>query len=296
MVEKLLTIIIPVLITETNQMDQYLQRCIKSISDNVEVEKYKDLFEVIIVDDKSYDSDIFEKIDFGQLDYQIFHNEENLGIGGARNVGLKNSSGKYIWYLDGDDFIDNTAIIRFISAYQQVKDKDIQLFYLMFSNISEGPNKNINTSINNMDFPNYAFGPVSSCCKIIRRDKAIYHPEKVYMEDVVYTFKQLDEIDGPANVCTLKDGSYWTYDLRRESNFTHTSHWLQINKLTIEQLLRQNPLEQLNLKKTAVSDVFRIVADLLDLIPNLKHPNVKEAAIQRCINITDKIKCCNYTH
>lgn len=296
MTEKILSIVIPVLITETNQMDKYLQRCVKSIADNVDIDKYKDLIEVIVVDDYSVDASKFDEIDFGQLTYKIIHNSENLGIGGARNVGLDNSTGKYIWYLDGDDFIDNTAIMRFINAYNGIANNNIQLFYTMFSSITLDQNKNVVTTVNRMDMPNYAFCPVSSCCKIIRRDKCIRHPEKVYMEDVVYTFKQLDEIDGFENICILKDGSYWTYDLRRESNFTHTSQWLQYNKLTIEQLLRNNPIEQLKLKKTAVSDVFRLVADLLDLIPNLKHPNVKEAAIQRCVNITDKIKCCNYTH
>jgi hypothetical protein len=196
--------------------------------------------------------------------------------------------------------MENTAILRFFSNYEKTKDKDIQLFFTQFNSLSYQKDGSgaINTvsRLNNMQLINYAFCPVSSCCKIVRRDKAIRHPEKVYMEDVVFNFQQLDLIDGPENVCTLIDGAYWTYDLRRESNFTHTSHWLQTNRLTIEQHLRNNPIAQLNLKPSAISDVFRVVAGLLDIIPNLKHNNVKEAAIQRCINITDKIKCNNYTH
>jgi glycosyltransferase involved in cell wall biosynthesis len=300
MSEKLLSIIIPVLITKTNKMDIFLKRCINSIATNIDVEKYKDQFEVIVVDDKSEETTAFDELDFKTLNIKVINNEENLNIGGARNVGLNNSVGKYIWYLDGDDFMENTAILRFFSNYEKTKDKDIQLFFTQFNSLSYQKDGSgaINTvsRLNNMQLINYAFCPVSSCCKIVRRDKAIRHPEKVYMEDVVFNFQQLDLIDGPENVCTLIDGAYWTYDLRRESNFTHTSHWLQTNRLTIEQHLRNNPIAQLNLKPSAISDVFRVVAGLLDIIPNLKHNNVKEAAIQRCINITDKIKCNNYTH
>lgn len=300
MSEKLLSIIIPVLITKTNKMDIFLKRCINSIATNIDVEKYKDQFEVIVVDDKSEDATAFDELNFKTLNIKVIHNKENLNIGGARNVGLDNSVGKYIWYLDGDDFIENTAILRFFSNYEKTKDKDIQLFFTQFNSLSYQKDASgaINTvsRLNNMQLINYAFCPVSSCCKIVRRDKAIKHPEKVYMEDVVFNFQQLDLIDGPENVCTLIDGAYWTYDLRRESNFTHTSHWLQTNRLTIEQHLRNNPIAQLNLKSSAISDVFRVVAGLLDIIPNLKHDNVKEAAIQRCISITDKIKCNNYTH
>lgn len=298
--ELILSIIIPVLITETNKMDKYLDRCINSLKTQIDIEKYKDKFEVIIVDDKSYDQTLVDKIDFGQLNYKIIKNEVNKNIGGSRNVGLDNSSGKYIWYFDGDDFFNNTAIQRFMNNYDKVKDMDIQLFFTKFSSLSKVklPNGEVkeNTNINDMKLADYSLSPVSSCCKIIRKDKAIRHPENVYMEDVVFNFEQLDQIDAAKNVCGLVDEVYWTYDLRRESNFTTTSQWLQVNKLTIEQHIQNDVLNKNNLKHRAISDVFRVVAGLWDLLPNIKHTNVKQAAAQRLVNITDKIKCCNYTH
>lgn len=295
-----LSIVVPVLITSNNKMEKYLQRCIDSLKTQIDLEKYSDRFEVIIIDDASYDQTVVDTIDFGQLNYKIIKNTTNLNIGGSRNVGLENALGKYIWYFDADDYFSNTAIQRFFINYEKIKHLDIQLFFMAFSSISTvigaDGKKTEQTTVNDMKLADYAQSPVSSCCKIIRRDKAVRHPENCYMEDVVYNFKQLDAIDSPQNICGLVDGVYWTYDLRRETNFTTTSRWLQANKLTIEQHITNEILTKNNLKRTAISDVFRVVADLYDLIPTLTHNNIKQAAGRRLINITDKIKCCNYTH
>lgn len=298
--ELTLSIVIPVLITENNQMETYLQRCVDSLKSQIDLDKYKDLFEVIIVDDKSYDQSLVDQIDYGPLNYKIIKNKVNKNIGGSRNVGLDNSSGKFIWYFDADDFFSNTAIQRLFINVEKTKTYDVQMFFVQFSSISK--NKTIDgkeheeTRFNDMKVPRYVDCPVSSCCKIVRRDKAVRHPENCYMEDVVFNFKQLDQIDGPQNVAGLLDGSYWTYDLRRETNFTTTSRWLQVNKLTIEQHIQNDILRKNNMKHNAISDVFRVAADLWDLIPTITHPEVKQAAAMRLINITDKIKCCNYTH
>lgn len=298
--ELILSIIIPVLITETNKMEKYLQRCIDSLKTQIDLEKYKDQFEVIVIDDKSYDQSLVDQIDYGPLNYKIIKNEVNKNIGGSRNVGLDNSSGKFIWYFDADDFFTNTAIQRFFINVEKTKTYDVQMFLMQFSSINKIklPNgtEREDTRLNDMKLPHFTNCPVSSCCKIVRRDKAVRHPENCYMEDVEFNFKQLDQIDNSQNVAVLGDGPYWTYDLRRESNFTTTSRWLQTNKLTIEQHIQNDILNKNNLKYTAVSDVFRVVADLWDLLPSIKHPEVKQAAAIRLINITDKIKCCNYTH
>ena len=299
----LLSIIIPVLITENNNMEKYLQRCIDSLKNNIDIDKFINNFEVIVVDDYSYDQNLVDKIDFGEINYQIIKNKENKGIGGARNIGLDNSKGKWIWYFDGDDFFENTCLTRLFTNVFKLNDT-CKLCYIPFNSIKDvnggqvKPVGQVNVDqIGFNNLPNYAAGPVSSCCKLIRKDIAVRHSEKVYMEDVVFHFKQLDKIDNANEVACFTDGSYWTYDLRRPTNFTKTSMWLQVNKLTIEQHIRNiDNFEKQGLKRKAISDVFRLVAELFDLIPTLSHDIVKQMAAARLINITDKIKCCNYTH
>ena len=65
-------------------------------------------FEVIIINDGSYDDSI-EKVDNllsqSNIPFQIFY-QENKGVSTARNKGLDLAKGKYIVFLDGDDYIE----------------------------------------------------------------------------------------------------------------------------------------------------------------------------------------------
>lgn len=90
------SIIVPVY-----NVEMYLKECIDSIVS----QEFED-FELILVNDGStdYSGDICEQ--YGKTYKNIIVvNKENGGQSSARNVGFKNSSGKYIVYLDSDDFI-----------------------------------------------------------------------------------------------------------------------------------------------------------------------------------------------
>lgn len=81
----------------------YLDQCLRSlINQNIPY----DNFEIICVDDGSTDGskEILEKYaeEFNNIivSYQV-----NSGVSSARNKGLKHAEGKYIWFVDADDFI-----------------------------------------------------------------------------------------------------------------------------------------------------------------------------------------------
>ena len=85
----------------TYNRENTLEKCINSILNQT----FSD-FELIIVDDGSTDNSnkIYEK-------YKAFDNrvrvifKENSGLGDARNIGLDNSTGEYIGFVDSDDYI-----------------------------------------------------------------------------------------------------------------------------------------------------------------------------------------------
>lgn len=78
--------------------------------------KFKD-YEIILVDDCSTDSGVAEAEKMlphfdGRL--KIFSTEKNSGSGGVpRNIGVKNSAGKYVTFVDADDFLLPTALGEF---------------------------------------------------------------------------------------------------------------------------------------------------------------------------------------
>lgn len=100
-----LSIILPVY-----RMEEYIVRCLTSIYLNPEA--YNSI-EVLIVNDGTPDKSIEIANDWiaanGISNIRII-NQENKGLGGARNVGIKNANAPFIWMVDPDDEIYPDAI------------------------------------------------------------------------------------------------------------------------------------------------------------------------------------------
>lgn len=94
--KNIISIIVPVY-----NVEQYLDRCIDSILK----QSFKD-YEVILVDDGSRD-DSGKICDAYASKYNNFHviHKENAGLGHARNSGLDIATGKYIVFVDSDDYL-----------------------------------------------------------------------------------------------------------------------------------------------------------------------------------------------
>ena len=114
-----LSIIIPVY----NVYD-YIEQCLKSVVNQTLKE-----IEVIIVNDGSPDNSQ-EIIDKYQKKYPKLIKsfiKENGGQGTARNLGLEHAKGKYVSFIDSDDFIDkNFAKEMYTLAEKENVDKDQQ--------------------------------------------------------------------------------------------------------------------------------------------------------------------------
>lgn len=97
MMDELISVIVPVY-----NVKNYLKQCVQSIVGQT----YKNL-EIILIDDGSTDGsgelcDILKKTDER---IKVIH-EENSGLSEARNTGLNAARGKYIGFVDSDDYIE----------------------------------------------------------------------------------------------------------------------------------------------------------------------------------------------
>lgn len=101
------SVIIPVYNT-----DEFIKQCMQSVLDQT----YKKL-EIIVVNDNSSDdsSKIIEELASIDSRIKVFHFKERKGAGAARNYGMKKASGKYIYFLDSDDYLPEDTINYLVS-------------------------------------------------------------------------------------------------------------------------------------------------------------------------------------
>lgn len=100
-------------------MERYLPDCLDSL---IQQDIPSDVYEIIVVNDGSLDStlDIAKKY---QKKYSNIHiiDQNNSGVGAARNSGLDKARGTYIYFLDPDDFIVENVLgilLKTLDEYQ----------------------------------------------------------------------------------------------------------------------------------------------------------------------------------
>lgn len=110
---ELVSVIIPLY-----NKEKYIKRCI----DSLVKQTYKNL-QIIIVDDGSTDNstDIISQYKDERIE---LIQKKNEGVSLTRNRGIESSKGKYIAFVDADDYVSEDYIYNLI---QQYETKDIQL-------------------------------------------------------------------------------------------------------------------------------------------------------------------------
>ena len=92
-------------------VDKFLEECINSVVS----QDYEDL-EIILVDDGSTDKSSIICDQWRKKDERIcVIHKENQGLGMARNSGLELATGKYVTFVDGDDYIKKDHISNLVS-------------------------------------------------------------------------------------------------------------------------------------------------------------------------------------
>lgn len=125
MKQALVSVIIP-----TFQRSEFLSRAIDSVLNQT----YKNI-EIIVVDDNDGENEYreatresirtFLENDF--VNYVCL--EKNYGVCYARNIGMKNSNGEYIAFLDDDDVWENKKIELQIKSFQLAENPNLGLIY-----------------------------------------------------------------------------------------------------------------------------------------------------------------------
>ena len=108
-------------------VEKYIVKCISSIIN----QKLKNI-EIIVVNDETKDNSIkLIEENFSDKRIKIF-NKKNGGAASAKNYGIKKAKGEFVFFVDGDDFIDECLLEMYNTAMKEKTDLVICDYYKYF--------------------------------------------------------------------------------------------------------------------------------------------------------------------
>lgn len=245
---ELISIIVPVY-----NVEKYLDKCIQSI-----IKQSYDDWELLLIDDGS--TDLSGKIcdSYAEQDNRIrVIHQDNRGRSGARNKGLENSIGKYIMFVDGDDWIDENCLD---TAYTELKRADATMVVFRGRNIYSdhiedegGPEKVIFTDSEPLEFyiegqktyqaSNTVWGKLY--LKDLLRD--IRFDESRYYEDVMFILQAYYK----CTRCVYLDQAFYNYNVATQNSITA----IGVNELTFRDEIPIFEEKELFLQKIGRDDL-----------------------------------------
>ncbi len=215
------SIIVPVY-----KAEKYLHRCVDSIL----AQTFTD-FELLLVDDGSPDrsGDICDQYAAADPRVRVFH-KPNGGVGSARNLGLDNTCGEWITFVDADDFCETTYLENF-SPYGSIENELIIQGYKTFVNDNILAGKNFEQKLYNkgsiveglIENDLLTFG--APYCKlfkkkIIQKYNIEFSTKYSYGEDTYFFFDYLTHV----HHMSMVDGCGYLYQCNNSESLSMKNH------------------------------------------------------------------------
>ena len=186
-------------------VEMYLKECVEGL-----IMQTLDNIEIILVDDGSTDESGKICDDYAvRYDYVSVIHKINNGLGSARNVGLATARGKYVYFIDSDDYLEINALKM---LYQEAEEKKLDVILFSAESFSDGTGMNfnvneykrtgfLNTVMNGKDLflklrsisEYYASIPLRFYNTEYLKAKDYYFPEDIIHEDEIYGYWSLIE-------------------------------------------------------------------------------------------------------
>lgn len=239
----LLSIIVPVY-----NVEKYLRKCVDSLlTQDLSHEEY----EIILVDDGSTDQCgmICDEYAASHSNVKVLH-QQNGGLSAARNSGIAVAQGRYVQFVDSDDYLEPNVLKTLAE-----KMENLQLDVLRFNyrNVNERyeviePNKDPKRWVNyssevcdGLTFLNERLGPACYACQFMTWRELLTDcrfKEGIYFEDTEWTPRMLIKAQRAAST----DLMVYNY-LFREGSITLSVDEAKKRKVLADKLLLVDSLK-----------------------------------------------------
>lgn len=185
-----------------------VEKCIEKTINSVINQSYKN-FELLLIDDGSKDRSVeiakklLEKSD---VNYRII-TKENGGVSSARNRGITEANGKYVCFLDSDDYIDKDYVKL---MYDKASTYNCDLVFCDYIQVDSNDNVLVASTTRFLDDfidgreaalkqlscdITIGMGSALYRTSIIKENNILFDSNRKYAEDVVFTVKALLNMD-----------------------------------------------------------------------------------------------------
>ena len=223
------------------------EKYLKEAIDSVLNQSFKD-FELICINDGSTDNSPEILENYRKKDKRIkIINQKNQGLSAARNKGLKNSEGEFIFFIDSDDYIAKNTL-KELYQNARINDSDIVLYKKARFNGDKirynAPGFNFEKANPNIDFNNYTFNYKKIKPEILNKTFAVWN--KMYKKEFLDTYNDFYFDTG----LIFEDVPFQAKSLLRAKKISYTPKYFYY--------YRQNPNSIMNTNKNR-EDIYKII-------------------------------------
>ena len=198
---KILSIVVP-----AYNVERELEKCIESC---LKQDIPKDSYEIIIVNDGATDNTLQVATDIAaKYECVSVVNQNNMGLSGARNTGLKYAKGKYVWFIDSDDYIKPNVLGNMI---RQTDDINLDCLFFRLQRVFDDdsfrcevddyecvqPNVTRNAILSGRDAILQGYNPSSVCAILFNveflRKHRLQFMLGIYHEDAEFTYRMISK-------------------------------------------------------------------------------------------------------
>lgn len=281
--------LISVIIAAYN-VEKYIEKCIYSL-----LEQSYSSFELIIIDDGSTDTTglLCDKMEKEDARIHVYHTRNN-GVSEARNIGIKRAKGKYITFVDADDFVARDFLNVLSSGMGKGQLSIIDFYYVkedrVYTNSKNRGNELQLTNIEALEkiyssdlFQGYIWNKMF-LREIINNENLEFNKNIKIWEDLLFCVAYLSKIE---KVVYINSALYY-YVQRSDSAMGNITNWHEnTQNIAMREIMKYADQIKGNfLKKT--KEVYANL--LINSIVNKHNSKINDIEREKTITIVQNLK------